>query len=92
MAKNNLGAFVDILGYTSTKYVADLDGYAWIQGTNAGCEIYSADFSTYTYSMCIYAGVGNQYSTTACAYVRKGMQLKIFGTVSAARFYRIITA
>ena len=72
-------------------YVAELDGYAWIQGTNAACEICSSNFTTYRYSMCIYAGVGTQYSTTASCYVRKGMKLRIFGTVSAARFYRIIT-
>jgi len=80
--------YIDISGYTSNLYTTPSDGYVQFNGSNVLIEIHSADTSNnqYTYALT------NSNSGTHCVFVRKGMRLKVVGTVTTARFYKLDSA
>ena len=86
MAHNNIGDYIDISEYTNTYYTTDLDGYAYVSGTNIILQIWGRN-SNY------YVPVQSIQNIAQTVYVRKGMRFKlIIGSgLTAARFYRIIT-
>ena len=85
MAHINIGEFIDISGYIDTYYTTDLDGYAYVSGSNIILQVWGRN-SNY------YVPIQSTQNNAQVAYVRKGMRIKlVIGSgLTAARFYRII--
>ena len=80
LRNNELGSWVNIAGYTSTLYTCPSDGYVTFYGSNALIEFHSATNDNYFYAQ------STSTSVQSAMYVRKGMRIKVVGTVSVCRF------
>lgn len=77
---------VDISGYTSTYYTCPTDGYAWARndsGVSGTVRIYGSSGSQYV-------PIGSTQGDF-CAYVKKGMRLRVNGTLTNAEFIPFTT-
>lgn len=79
---NEIGSYVNLTsGYSSNMYTCPSDGYVTYYGSNALIEFHSATNNNYFY------GQSNTTTVQVATFVRKGMRIKVVGTVSSCRFY-----
>lgn len=80
LRNNEIGSWVNIAGYTSSMYTCQSDGYVMFNGSNVLIEFHSATNDNYVYAQ------ATTTTVTQLVYVRKGMRIKVVGTVSLCRF------
>lgn len=92
-AKNNLDSYVNLIGYTQSRYTFPEDGYVHVYCNSAGSINVSITGANENNSFSIACSRNNSDTNIVQAcFVKKGMKLKVYANsgVGAVRYYKLI--
>lgn len=92
-AKNNLDSYVNLIGYTQSRYTFPEDGYVHVYCNSAGSINVSITGANENNSFSIACSRNNSDTNIVQAcFVKKGMKLKVYADsgVGAVRYYKLI--